>query len=607
MSQSCKAFCLFMIATSCLLGARAWGQGNSLPSGTVQGAPTSSAGNADQFAAPAPVMTFLDMYTGQPWGRYVVSESVTVPKYEYQEVKEKVWVPTWVQEPKAATVTQYDPVVSYQLRPRSVPSSNPFAPPQQIVEYAPIVQYQPRNVQVNQMTAYQKYEEREVSRMVPVLVNASEQRAKFVDRPLTGSVAGSPQASNLVQESAMLSQANRTTARYPTRSIDYPSQPVYGSPVYGYTPSSLAWTTKTMVPPQAAMGSGSQYAMANGQGTIVPISNVAAMPSTQVPPNSGYYPASYAAGGSAPIVPINQPASPSMPASFAGNGTPIAAPGYSSGAYPQGAYPPGTMVPGSATASYSAPTNAPAYGVPPGYSQPGYGYSQPNFPPPNYAGATPTNPYAYAAGAYPPNPAIPNGAYPSNPNPAVNPSAYAANPNAVPPGYPPGVPPNPYGYNPGYNPYPPNAYASNPYGYGAPSSGQTMYNQYMAWMYSQGALFPSNMFSQRGGTASVATTGGYPYTGYPPGAYPSPNSMPPGYPPQAAQLANNNMGAPSNSPSYWGRPMPAVSNYKPAMTESNQADPASMGSSHSIEAGLDSRPPDLSAYPPSGPPGFQIR
>lgn len=113
----------------------------------------SSTGSVDQFQTSAPVMTFLDMYTGQPWGRYVVSETVTVPKYEYREVKDKVWVPTWVQEPKQTTTTQYDQIVSYQLRPRSVPSANPFSPPQQIVEYVPIVQYQPRNVQTTQMTA----------------------------------------------------------------------------------------------------------------------------------------------------------------------------------------------------------------------------------------------------------------------------------------------------------------------------------------------------------------------------------------------------------------------------------------------------------------------
>lgn len=207
--------------------------------------------SSDQFTPPAPVMTFMDMNTGQPWGRYVVSETVTVPKYEYQEVKERVWVPTWVQEPRATTATQYEQVVSYQLRPRSIPSWNPFTPPQQILEYAPIVQYQPRNVQAMQMTTYQKYEQREITRMVPVLVNASEQRAKFMDRPLSAPPNSGPMASNIVQESAMVAQASRTSARYPTRSIDYPSA-TYGSPTYAYTSPTIAWSApRTMVPSPA--------------------------------------------------------------------------------------------------------------------------------------------------------------------------------------------------------------------------------------------------------------------------------------------------------------------------------------------------------------------
>lgn len=206
---------------------------------------------SDQFTAPAPVMTFMDMNTGQPWGRYVMSETVTVPKYEYREVKERVWVPTWVQEPRPTTATQYEQVVSWQLRPRSIPSWNPFTPPQQILEYVPIVQYQPRNVQAMQMTTYQKYEEREISRMVPMMVNASEQRAKFVDRPLTSPPSAGPMASNIVQESAMVAQASRTSARYPTRSIDYPSAP-YGSPTYAYTSPTVAWNApQTMVPSPA--------------------------------------------------------------------------------------------------------------------------------------------------------------------------------------------------------------------------------------------------------------------------------------------------------------------------------------------------------------------
>lgn len=235
----------FLLGIGCpLLGMSAWVQAQT------------PIAPSDQFTAPEPVMTFMDMNTGQPWGRYVISETVTVPKYEYRDVKESVWVPTWVQEPRATTATQYEQVVSYQLRPRSIPSWNPFTPPQQILEYAPIVQYQPRNVQTMQMTTYQKYEQREITRMIPVLVNASEQRGKFVDRPLTSPPSAGPMASNLVQESAMVAAASRTSARYPTRSIDYPSPPngasVYGSPTYAYASPTMAWSSpRTLVPSPA--------------------------------------------------------------------------------------------------------------------------------------------------------------------------------------------------------------------------------------------------------------------------------------------------------------------------------------------------------------------
>ena len=434
--------------------------------------PTAS---ANQFQASAPVMTFLDMYTGQPWARYVVSESVTVPKYEYREVKDKVWVPTWVQEPKQTTTTQYDQIVSYQLRPRSVPSSNPFAPPQQIVEYVPIVQYQPRNVQTTQMTAYQKYEEREVSRMVPVLVNASEQRQRFVDRPVSASGTPGVASSNLIQDSAMLAQANRTTARYPTRSIDYPAQPTYGSPVYGYTASNTTWNAPVTIAPPPAM-SAQQYAVRQA--------------------------------ATAPIVPISsQTTAPTYPPVYAGTGTPIPPPSGppSMPPYPAASYPPSTYA--------AAPP-------PSGYQPAPYGYPQAGYPQAGYPQA------GYPQAGYP------QAGYP--------PTAYGY-PQA---GYPPaGYPPNPYGYPP--SPYGANAYA--------------------AWYMRQGALFPTTMFGTTAGQSSMVS-GGYPYTGYPPGAVPpAPSSY--GYPTSsygAPQVASNPMGVSSNAPNYWGRTtLPYSTNGKP--------------------------------------------
>ncbi len=175
----------------------------------------------DQFASATPVMTFIDMYTRQPWGRYVVSETVTVPKYEYKEVKETVFVPSWSTEPRTTTTTQYEQLVTYQPQMRTVPSLNPFAAPQQVLEYVPFVQYQPRNVQQTQMLTFPKYEQREISRMIPVLVNSSEQRARFVDRPLNNQPnSNNPLANNPYQQAAMVSQANRNVSSIPTYPID---------------------------------------------------------------------------------------------------------------------------------------------------------------------------------------------------------------------------------------------------------------------------------------------------------------------------------------------------------------------------------------------------
>jgi hypothetical protein len=352
--------------------------------------PQSQTPSVDQFQNNVPVMTFLDMYSGQPWGRYVVSETVTVPKYEYREVKDKVWVPVWVQEPRQTTTTQYDQVVSYQLRPRSVPSANPFAAPQQILEYVPIVQYQPRNAQTTQMTAYQKYEEREVSRMVPVLVNASEQRQRFVDRPLSASATPGVATSNLVQDSAMLAQANRTTARYPTRAIDYPTQPKYGSPVYGYTSSNTTWNTPVTLAPPPPMTVPQYTARQTASAPIIPIASQTAAPA---------YPPMYAGTGT-PIPPPSGP--PTMPSVY---GSPAAPGGYPNPAYP--GYPTGApTVPPLYAASPNPQAGYPQAGYPQaGYPQAGYPYPQAGYPQAGYPQA------GYPQAGYPGYPGYPPNGY----------------------------------------------------------------------------------------------------------------------------------------------------------------------------------------------------
>lgn len=193
--------------------------------------------NNDGFAASTPVMTFVDPSNGQPYGRYVIDETIPVVAYSYQEVKERVFVPTTITENKTTTVTQYFPIQSHQLQLRNVPNWNPFASPQQVWQYVPIVQYQPNYVQVTQPVTYQKFEEREVSRMIPVFGSQSKQVHRFADRPLGQSPGGdntiasniSANNPNFYQQAAQIAQANRNSSRFPTRSIDYPSNSGYQS------------------------------------------------------------------------------------------------------------------------------------------------------------------------------------------------------------------------------------------------------------------------------------------------------------------------------------------------------------------------------------------
>ena len=191
--------------------------------------------NNDGFVTSTPVMTFIDPSSGQPYGRYIVNETVPVVEYSYQPVKERIYVPKTVTEPKTITVTRYTPIQSYQLQLRNVPRLNPFASPQQVWQYVPIVQYQPNYVQETQLVTYQKYEEKEVEKQIPVLTPRSIQVQRYEDRPLgqapnsgNGLATNSPVANpNFYQQAAQIAQVNRNLSRYPTRSIDYPYNPGY--------------------------------------------------------------------------------------------------------------------------------------------------------------------------------------------------------------------------------------------------------------------------------------------------------------------------------------------------------------------------------------------
>ena len=273
--------------------------------------------NSDGLATGTPVMTFVDPSSGQPYGRYIIQETVPIVAYSYQEVKERVYVPKTITENKTTTVTQYVPIHSQQLQLQNVPSWNPFAQPQQVWRYVPIVQYQPNYVQVTQPVTYQKYEEQEVTRMVPVLSSQSKQVPRYVDRPISQSPNGGntiannpipPNNPNFYQQAAQVAQANRSFSRFPTRPIDFPTNPGYqGFPnrnllaqapynqaPYNQTPYNAAnpMVASTNVPTQS---------LPNTSNTNFVIPAVPLRPNLQYTPNAvaGYNP--YANTASRPL------------------------------------------------------------------------------------------------------------------------------------------------------------------------------------------------------------------------------------------------------------------------------------------------------------------
>jgi hypothetical protein len=301
--MSFKSFAVFSIcfATSLFLlnsiafGVQALDQGlNANPGLNSNPAPNKS----DGFAAVVPVMTFVDPNSGQSYGRYVTTETVPDVAYSYQVVKERVYVPTQVTENRSLAVVKYTPIQSYQLQLKNVPSGNPFASPQQVWQYVPIVQFQPNYESVPQSVTYVKYEEKEVDRKIPVLAASSKQVSRFVDRPLGSTPNGGNKIAvaptnnmgipnfnnqNVIQNAAQIAEANRNTSRYPTRPIDYPA--------YNNYPSSPSRNLVAQAPvpyyPNPAITPGTNPAnpmlASTGTNSVQPPSNTS--PATPLPPN----------------------------------------------------------------------------------------------------------------------------------------------------------------------------------------------------------------------------------------------------------------------------------------------------------------------------------
>ncbi len=278
-------------------------------------------------------MPFIDPNSGQAYGRYVTTETVQDVAYSYQWVKDRVHRPKQVTENRTVTEVKYTPIQSYQLQLRNVPGWNPFASPQQVWQYVPIVQFQPNYESVSKPITYWKWVEEDVNVPIPVLESAPKQVQKFVDRPLGPTPNGGNTIAaaapnnlgvpnfnnqNVIQNAAQIAEANRNTPRYATRSIDnpayyYPGFPsrnlVAQAPAPYYPNPAMAPGTNPTNPMLASAGAGTPP-----PSNIMPPSNIT--PSTPLRPNMLPVPNTMASNNGYPAglyPPANNPYYPSTP------------------------------------------------------------------------------------------------------------------------------------------------------------------------------------------------------------------------------------------------------------------------------------------------------
>ncbi len=133
-----------------------------------------------------PVSSFIDPRTGIVYDRFIENESVPTTRWEVEEKTERRWVPEMQTETRQVTQVEYIPVMSYETKINNGSAWNPFSSGQPTVQYVPKVDYVPVNRVVNMPVQVQKYVEREIPVRVPKLVQATESRSKYVDRPRSG-------------------------------------------------------------------------------------------------------------------------------------------------------------------------------------------------------------------------------------------------------------------------------------------------------------------------------------------------------------------------------------------------------------------------------------
>jgi len=189
------------------------------------------------------VQTNRDPITGREIDTYLEQETVPVLRWEQQEVTERRYVPQWVYETQKTTEVQYVPVVTYQTQSRNLNAWNPLLPQRLAYEYVPVTQYQTVNRVIDKPISYQKYIDQEFKVVVPRLVQATEQRAKYTQReriPQPGQAGVPLQQSALSVEQTSAQQAlvnrNALSSSYVMR----PTQGLTGYPggngTYPYSP-----------------------------------------------------------------------------------------------------------------------------------------------------------------------------------------------------------------------------------------------------------------------------------------------------------------------------------------------------------------------------------
>ncbi len=220
-----------------------------------------------------PITSFIDPRTGIIYDRFIENESVPTMRWETEEKMERRWVPELKTENQQVTQVEYMPVVSYETKVNNGSWWNPFSSQQPATQYVPKVDYVPVNRVVTMPVQVQRYVEREIPVRVPKLVQATESRAKYVDRPRAGQPLSANPAPSLGSNStpAAPSQTYTTQPIYPSNAYVATNAPQVP---YGYSNGSIGIPAQTF----SMRSSGTSVAGYPMSPVIAPPANYSAAP-----------------------------------------------------------------------------------------------------------------------------------------------------------------------------------------------------------------------------------------------------------------------------------------------------------------------------------------